>query len=271
MRTYFSPALTSAAFPVAAQFAAAMVYGRSSADNELTACRASGISFLSLTTPAVVLGLVGALVSLLFLCFILPVFTFKVEQVVYSNLAQLGQNKIERTHPIKLEKFNVYAQSARIIEVPPDDPGARLGGRKPSKEPTKIQCVELTAPMIASYTVIENADPNKRLVIATEFYLAKRAYAYISQKHDDVELTVKLENASRFVRNTRPRETPGKADTKPVVADVVSIGDMWFGPVAMRSPIAEEAKFMTIDRLKALYEYPKSSRRLEEDLQKMMK
>ena len=49
-----------------------MVYGRLSADNELTACRAGGISFLSMTTPAMVLGLLVALISLLFLCFVVP-------------------------------------------------------------------------------------------------------------------------------------------------------------------------------------------------------
>src|SRR5258708_4315776 len=83
MLTYFTPAMTTYSFPVAALFAATMVYGRLSADNELTACRASGISFLSMTTPALVLGLAVALVSLLFLCFIVPVFTLKAEQVVY--------------------------------------------------------------------------------------------------------------------------------------------------------------------------------------------
>src|SRR3979411_307550 len=53
MLTYFAPAMTTYSFPVAALFAATMVYGRLSADNELTACRASGISFLSMTKAAV--------------------------------------------------------------------------------------------------------------------------------------------------------------------------------------------------------------------------
>src|SRR3954466_11867934 len=99
--TYLTPAMTAYSFPVAALFAATMVYGRLSADNELTACRAGGISYLSMTAPALVLGLSVALVSLLFLCFIVPLFTLRAEQTVYSNLAQLVQNQIERTHQIK--------------------------------------------------------------------------------------------------------------------------------------------------------------------------
>src|SRR5947209_8763803 len=122
MLTYFMPAMTTYSFPVAALFAATMVYGRLSADNELTACRAGGISFLSMTTPALVLGLSVSLISLLFLSFIVPIFTLKVEQVVYSNLAQLVQNQIERTHQIKLDKITVFAQSARLLDPDPAAP-----------------------------------------------------------------------------------------------------------------------------------------------------
>src|SRR5689334_163398 len=62
MLMFFMPAMTTYSFPVAALFATTMVYGRLSADNELTACRAGGISYVSLTTPALVLGLLVSLV-----------------------------------------------------------------------------------------------------------------------------------------------------------------------------------------------------------------
>ena len=105
--------------PVAALFAATMVYGRLSADNELTACRAGGISHLGVAMPAFVLGGVVAGISLLFLCFVVPVYTLKVEKVVYSNLAKLIANRIERTHEIKFGDYNVFAQKAYL---PPPDP-----------------------------------------------------------------------------------------------------------------------------------------------------
>ena len=44
--------------------------------------------------------------------------TFKVERVIYSNLAQLISNQIERTHQIKMDDTTIFAQSA---EVMPDD------------------------------------------------------------------------------------------------------------------------------------------------------
>src|SRR5580658_457697 len=93
MLGYFGPAMTTYSFPVAALFACAVVYGRLSADNELTACKAGGVSLLSLTVsgPALVLGLIVAITSLLFLCFLVPFSTLEVEKITYPNLPKLLQ------------------------------------------------------------------------------------------------------------------------------------------------------------------------------------
>src|SRR5688572_8029773 len=120
MLGFFMPAMMTYSLPIAALFATTVVYGRLAADNEITACRAAGISYVSVGLPAVVLGLIVALVSLLFLCFIVPVATLKVERVLYSNLAQLVANQIERTHQIKFQDITIFAQGAAVAEH--DDP-----------------------------------------------------------------------------------------------------------------------------------------------------
>src|SRR5215213_11576282 len=51
MLSYFMPAMSTYSLPVAALFATTMVYGRLSADNELTACRSAGISYISVAMP----------------------------------------------------------------------------------------------------------------------------------------------------------------------------------------------------------------------------
>jgi hypothetical protein len=114
MLGYFTFPMMAYSLPVAALFAATMVYGRLSADNELTACRAGGISHLGSAMPAFVLGLGVALLSMVMLCFVVPIYTLKVEQVIYSNLAKLIANKIERTHEIPFGDFNVFAQKAYL-------------------------------------------------------------------------------------------------------------------------------------------------------------
>src|SRR5438874_9364407 len=115
--SYFSPAMTTYSLPIAALFATTMVYGRLSADNELTACRAAGISLLSVAVPAFVLGIVVALVSFLFLSFVVPAFTLKAEQVVYSNIAKLIAGRIERSHQIPMT--GLYTVFAQEPDLPP--------------------------------------------------------------------------------------------------------------------------------------------------------
>src|SRR3954454_25291573 len=134
MLSYFMPAMTTYSLPIAALFATTVVYGRLAADNEITAMRSAGIGwhpFGGISMPACVLGLLVALISLLFLCFIVPVFTLKVEQVIYSNLAKMISNQIERTHQIKFADTNIFAQEAAVAEDDPDHPDeqmVRLGG-----------------------------------------------------------------------------------------------------------------------------------------------
>jgi len=100
---YLMPAMTTYSLPIAALFAATMVYGRLSADNEITAVRAAGIRHLTIAIPALVMGLLVSMVSILFLCFVVPTFMYKVEKVIYSNVARLVANRIERTHQIQSE------------------------------------------------------------------------------------------------------------------------------------------------------------------------
>src|SRR4051795_7167585 len=98
MLTYFTFPMTAYSLPVAALFATTLVYGRLSADNEIIACRAAGISHLAMALPALVLGLTVAILGLLLLSFIVPIFMLKAEKVVFSNVGQIISNEIERTH-----------------------------------------------------------------------------------------------------------------------------------------------------------------------------
>src|SRR5215207_3191068 len=119
--TYFSPAMTAYSLPIAALFAATVVYGRLSADNELTACRASGISHGAVALPALALGLLVALISLLLLSFVVPNSTLKVEKVIYSNIAKLISNRIDRSHQIKFGAATVFAQEAYLPQLSAED------------------------------------------------------------------------------------------------------------------------------------------------------
>src|SRR5277367_2824540 len=82
MLSYLTPAMMAYSLPVAALFATTVTYGRLAADNELTACRAAGMSYQVIGLPAFVLGLGVAGLSLVLLCFVVPSFSLRVEQVI---------------------------------------------------------------------------------------------------------------------------------------------------------------------------------------------
>jgi lipopolysaccharide export LptBFGC system permease protein LptF len=261
--SYFQPAMLTYSLPIAALFATTIVYGRLSADNELTACRACGISSWAMTWPAFLLGLVVALISLCFLSFIVPVFTLKVEKVIYSNIAQLIANKITRTHEISYGRTSIFAQAAEV---------------KPSVDGKQV--VDLISPMIFTYTSVDppaddpataefirqqqqkanspDKDPkSNKMKVPSKIWIAKRATAYITQRDNTVVLEAVAEHGNSF-----PRGTGGS---------VFSTEQSQVGPVDMGTPIRENTKFMDIAQLKDLLSSPESSRRLQATVQQFIR
>ncbi len=250
MLSYFMPAMTTYSLPIAALFATTMVYGRLAADNELTACRAAGISYISIGFPAMVLGLTVALVSLLFLCFIVPVFTLKVEHVIYSNLARMISSEIERKHSIKFQDTTIFAQEAAVA---PTDP------RHPEE-----QHVSLAGLMIVSYRKAPLIPPDTQdMWIPKEFYLAKQATVVIHRAENGeftLEANLEAPGGAMFPRSfSAGQVTQG------------GLATTHYGPVAIPSPVKEDTKFMDIRRLQELYRDVTQSRRMQEQLQKILR
>ena len=236
---YFMPAMTSYSLPIAALFATTMVYGRLSADNELTACRACGLSYLTLAIPALLLGVVVAICSLVLMSFVVPVATLKVEQVIYSNLARMVANEIERTHSLRFpgagDDLRVYAEGA---QVQPPDP----------TRPTE-QRVTLLGPMLTQYGSPTPLDPRARP--PTDFWMAKSATAVL--QHDEankrVLMWIELQGGNRFPRQFRGAVQGGIEQTQ-------------IGPMILESPVRENTKFMTLQQLQDLYTHPDKSQRI---------
>lgn len=230
MLAYFMPAMTSYSLPVAALFAATIIYGRLSADNELTACRAAGISALSINTPGIVLGLLASLVSLGFLSYLVPVYSLKVEKVVYANVARFIAGQVQRNRQIQLGGFTVFAQEATI---------------GPTEESGR-QSVVLHSPMIVQYDRRGEGPPVPR-----EFYLARTATAYISQDPGGETFTLEavLDGGVKVPRSARGGVQAGIEATS-------------FRSEPMPSLLREQVRFMTVDELHRLHSDPSSGRRV---------
>ncbi|MCE5279327.1 MAG: LptF/LptG family permease [Planctomycetaceae bacterium] len=92
---YTIPIMLSMTLPVAALFASTIVYGRFSQDNEMTACRASGLSTLNVLSPALALGVTVALLSLVLSNFVTPRMAELVQKRVKDNMMALISKKLE--------------------------------------------------------------------------------------------------------------------------------------------------------------------------------
>ncbi len=240
MLGYLMPAMMTYSLPIAALFATTIVYGRLSADNELTACRAAGISYLAVALPALVLGLLVALVSLLFLCYVVPTFSLKVEKTLYSNVAQLVAHEIERTHELRVKRGpTVFAQRAYLPPPLPAEAGVPQGQR-----------VVLEGPTIITYDKPRPDQPPT----PREFMMARRATLFINQPGEDAELSLSaiLEGGISF-----PRQFSGWRG---------GVEANEFGPIYFPSMIKEDTKFMDVTRLRRLSAHPEKSRRVRDTL-----
>jgi lipopolysaccharide export LptBFGC system permease protein LptF len=243
---YFTPAMSTYSLPVAALFATTVVYGRMSADNEITACRASGMSSVWLTLPAIVLGLLVASASLYLLMFTVPNATMKGEGVVYSNLAKLIAHQIEETHQTGLGDFTVYAQDATLPPSNADHPDD--------------QAVVLRGPLIFNY----ETPPGQKLFyhVIKSVWSASKATAHIRQNSDDgsAVLTVDLDHGVTF-----PREFVG---TKSTAGGVTTTQ---FGPVPIPSPVGQKTKFLNFYELRKLQADPSRGDQVKDVLNQFIK
>ncbi len=91
------PVAVTFTMPVAALFAATLVYGRLAADNELTACRAAGINVHRLLLSAVLLALFTATATALLSNFVIPDFMRRLDRFVRANAHSLAYNRLRNS------------------------------------------------------------------------------------------------------------------------------------------------------------------------------
>ncbi|MCJ7729171.1 MAG: LptF/LptG family permease [Sedimentisphaerales bacterium] len=98
---FFLPITLTFVLPMAALFATTLVYGRFAADNELDACRASGVSLMTLVYPGLTLAIMVAIANLILSFHVMPAFVHNAEkslkadakQILFRNIQQRGYYK----------------------------------------------------------------------------------------------------------------------------------------------------------------------------------
>ncbi len=106
---YIMPVMFSLTLPIAALFAATIVYGRFSRDNELMACRASGIPPLSLLAPAIWLGIIVSVITLVLGLYVAPKLMFISEASIKKNLQQIVYYRLKKKRYFDFSKRIFHA------------------------------------------------------------------------------------------------------------------------------------------------------------------
>ena len=93
---YFLPITLTFVLPMAALFAGALVYGRFTSDNELDACRASGISAINLVVPGLLLAIVVSISNLTLSFYVMPTFVKLAEKSLKADIKQMLFRSIQQ-------------------------------------------------------------------------------------------------------------------------------------------------------------------------------
>lgn len=111
---YFLPISLTFVLPMAALFAAALVYGRFASDNELDACRASGISLLTLVYPGLALAIMVVIANLILSFHVMPAFVHYAEKSFKTDAKQILFRNLQRRGYYKLPggQYIIYADQA---------------------------------------------------------------------------------------------------------------------------------------------------------------
>jgi lipopolysaccharide export LptBFGC system permease protein LptF len=114
---YFLPITLTFVLPMAALFAGALVYGRFASDNEYDACRATGVSVLTLMYPGLALAIMVAIANLILSFYVMPVFVHRAEESLKADAKQILFRNIQRKRYYALppdEKYLIYADRADL-------------------------------------------------------------------------------------------------------------------------------------------------------------
>jgi len=113
---YFLPITLTFVLPMAALFAGALVYGRFTGDNELDACRASGISILTLVQPGLLLAVFVAIANLLLSFYVMPTFVHLAEKSLKADAKQMLFRNIQQKgfYNLPYDKYPIFIYADHV-------------------------------------------------------------------------------------------------------------------------------------------------------------
>lgn len=132
---YMMPTMLTFALPFAGAFAGAMVFHRLVAENEINACRASGLSYRALLAPVLGLGLTLTVFMFYLNNWVIPNFYRSAERTLETDMISLVVKQVGKQEAFRHGDLVVYAD-----RVADDMPLPRM--RDPSHTPRRLVVLE---------------------------------------------------------------------------------------------------------------------------------
>ena len=234
---YTMPGMLTFALPFCAAFASTLVFFRLCADNEITACAVSGISYRELLMPVLVMGLTLTLGVFVLSNWVVPRFWRLVEQEVQRDLSSFVVQQIRDGNTVKFGEISLFADAA--FDNQPVEP-------PPPPQPVPSERVVLLG------VVVTRAGDSAAQAYAT----AERADVFVYQQDDRASfVTMVLQNVTVF---------------DPESGRILFVKRQDVRPQALPSPIRQQPRFLSLDQLKRFNNDPMLSDAVRDTRQNAM-
>lgn len=124
------PIAAAFTLPVAALFSATVTYGRLSADNELTACRASGVNIHRLLAPCLLISIFSAVITFISFSFVVPGLIREMNELARADLLRLLQAGLKKPSRLGLwnNRYRIYADRVDPLRISPEQAAGGMSG-----------------------------------------------------------------------------------------------------------------------------------------------
>ena len=233
---FLTPTMLGFVVPFAGAFATTMVFTRATADNELIACRASGMSYRMILMPVVLIGLTLTMGLFYLSNWVVPSFYRQTASMVEKDLTQILVAQVKEQRPVTLGDMVLYADAADDTQPPPINPDSVY-------QPSKLIRLRGVA--------VGRLDHNGRLRSDST---AEHADLLIYPVEDDTWVTIGLEN---IMYHDAMR------------GDLVFL-DKWLVPgVRLPQPFRDKPRFLSWPQLRQLAQHPERYDQVREKKRKL--
>jgi hypothetical protein len=126
LMVFLLPVVLTYSLPVAALFSTTITYGRFSSDNEINACRASGINIYRLLWPAVLMSVLVAGMTFVLENYTIPDLAMRIEQLVKRDMQSFAYMELKHKGYISKMSYALHCGSVDSQILPQLQPDGTL-------------------------------------------------------------------------------------------------------------------------------------------------